>query len=419
VGCHGAFRQTHRGRPAPRKERRTIRVLFVNPGLDLGGAEQSLLLLLPALRERGVDATVALFGTGPFEQRLMAEQFTTMVLPLSRVVRRGTRYRAATLQTAAMLAAGVPAALRLASIIRRERTDIVHTNGAKAHLLGGLAGRLAGCRVVWHVRDFPPSHAAGLVFGHALRRFPDVVIANSAAVADSLRPFGPVGTRILVAPNPVDLGLLAPRANKTEARRELGLPVDAPTVGLVAHLTPWKGHEPFLRIARRVLDEVPNAHFVVAGGSIYETDGHDGYADRLKSTARALDLVDRVTFLGNRDDVAPVLAALDVLVHCPTAPEPFGRVLAEAMAARRPVVAARCGGIPEVVADGKTGFLVDPGDVDEFARHVIRLLNDPALASAMGEAGRLRAEQRFGIDDHADRVHGVYRELCGPIGAAA
>src|SRR5207245_2157707 len=114
------------------------------------------------------------------EQRLKDDQFDTIVLPLSRAVRRGTRYRAATIQTATMLAAGVPAALRLAAIIRRERADIVHTNGLKAHLLGGAAGRLAGCPVVWHVRDFPPAGAARRLFSQALRRFPQAVIANSS-----------------------------------------------------------------------------------------------------------------------------------------------------------------------------------------------------------------------------------------------
>lgn len=362
---------------------------------------------------------MAIFGPGPLQERLAAKQFATVVLPISRLVRRGTRYRAAVGQTAAMVAAGVPAALRLVSIIRRARVDLVHTNGVKAHLLAGLAGRLSGCPVVWHVRDFPPVHGAGRLFRHALRRFPDMVIANSDAIAESLGALGAPSARLVVAHNPVDLGRFAPCLGKTEARRNLGLSDEPPTVGLVAHMTPWKGHDQFLLIARRVLDEIPDARFVVAGGSIYETDGHDGYVNRLQRAVANLNLSDRITFLGRRDDVPSILAALDVLVHCPTAPEPFGRVLAEAMAAGRPVVATRCGGIPEVVADGTTGFLVASGDVDGFARHVVRLLRDPVLADRLGAAGRLRAEKAFGVEVHADRVHRVYRALCARIRAAA
>ena len=376
-----------------------------------------MLLLLSGLRTRDVDATIALFGPGPFERRLTELRFKTLMLALPRLVRRGTRYRGAAMQTAAMLAAGAPAVFRLAAILRRERADIVHTNGAKAHLLGGLAGRLAGCHVVWHVRDFPPRNSAGQLFGYALRCFPDAVIANSSAVADSLRALG--ASRVVVAANPVDLDHLSPQMTAGDARRLLGLRTDVPTVGLVAHLTPWKGHEDFLRIARRVLDAVPAAQFVIAGGAIYETDGHNGYLQRLKAAADALGLADRVTFLGNRADIATVFAAMDVLVHCPTAPEPFGRVLAEAMAAGRPVVAARCGGIPEVVADGSTGFLIEPGDIAGFTDRVTRLLEDAALRRVMGEAGRQRAGQQFRADDHAARVHEIYLDLCRPVGAAA
>src|SRR4051812_12861855 len=121
-----------------------MHVLFVNPGLDLGGAEHSLLLLLCKLRDRGSRCSIVLFGEGSFQRRLQALDFQTILLPLSRVVRRGTRYRTTRLQTARMLIAGAPATLRLAAIIRREGADVVHTNGAKAHLLAGAAGRLVG-----------------------------------------------------------------------------------------------------------------------------------------------------------------------------------------------------------------------------------------------------------------------------------
>lgn len=360
-----------------------------------------------------------MFGKGPFEQRLVADGFATIVPPMSRLVRRGTRYRPAYGQTVTMMGAGVPAVFRIASIIRRLRVDIVHTNGAKAHLLAGLAGRLAGRPVLWHVRDFPPTRGAGRLFRHALRSFPDMIIANSAAIAGSLAAIGASPSRLVVAHNPVDLGRFAPQSDRVEARRRLGLRADAPTIGLVAHLTPWKGHDQFVLIARRVLESIPDAQFVVAGGSIYETDGHDGYHDRLHELVAQLNLSAHVTFLGRRDDVAGVMAALDVLVHCPTAPEPFGRAVAEAMAAGRPVVAARSGGLPEIVADGATGFLVAPGDIDGFAGRVVQLLSDAALARRLGEAGRAHAESAFPVGVHADRVCEVYRLLCPHAGAAA
>src|SRR5207249_12019426 len=112
----------------------------------------------------------------------------------------------------------------------------------------------------------------------------------------------------------------------------------------VARRAPWEGHEASRRMARQGHDSGPDAHFVMAGGPIYGTAGHAGYEASLRRRVSDLGLGPRVSFLGARDDVPDVLAALDVLVHCPTAPEPFGRVLAEAMAVARPVVAADGGG---------------------------------------------------------------------------
>jgi glycosyltransferase involved in cell wall biosynthesis len=395
-----------------------VRVLFVNPGLDLGGAERSLLLLLPELRRHGIDATVAVFGDGPMRERLETLGFPTLVAWTPRRVRRGTRYRRSLRQSVDMIAAAVPASVALARVIRRERIDLVHTNGIKGHVIAGLAGRLARTPVIWHVRDFPPGGHAGWLFGQALAHLPSVVVTNSDAVARAL-PHRSRGPKIIAIANPVDLDAFAPAASKTRARRDLGLAEGAPTVGMVAHLTPWKGHEDFLQIARRVRDRRPDAQFAIAGGSIYETDGHTGYADQLRRSAAALGLSSALTFLGRRDDVPAVMAALDVLVHCPTAPEPFGRVLAEAMAAGRPVVASRCGGIPDVVNDGTTGTLVDPGDLDAFVAATLALIDNTPAAERMGAAGRRQAERLFGADRHAARVLDVYRAVCPSLRTAA
>jgi glycosyltransferase involved in cell wall biosynthesis len=397
------------------------RVLFVNPGRALGGAEHSLLLLLQGLQSRGVAPTVAVFGDGPFQDRLSALGVPSLILEPPQWVRTAGRYRlrGGALGGAALVAGSLPAALRLATVARRVKADLIHTNGMKAHLLAGLAGRLAGIPVVWHLRDFPPGGWVGRVFQGAAGRLPAVILAPSEAVAATVRSRDGGACPVIVLHDPVDLGRFHPDLPRDPIRRELGVDEDTPLIGLVAHLTPWKGHELFLTIARAVADIVPRARFVVAGGSIYETHGHAGYLEALRYQATALGLSERVTFLGAREDIPELLASLDVLVHTPTAPEPFGRVLAEAMAVGRPVVAARCGGIPEVVEDGVTGFLVPSGNVGAFAAAVVRLLEDPALCRRLGSAGRRRAEARFGIEAHAASVLEVYRAVLEGRKAAA
>ncbi len=387
------------------------RVLFVNPGRDLGGAEHSLLLLLEALPGLGVEPTVAVFGDGPFRSAVARLDVPTVVLDVPERLRRASRYALPSrIAGAGLLAASsVPSALRLAGLARCVRADLLHSNGLKAHVLAGLAGRVLRRPVVWHLRDFPPDGLVGRLFRAAARRLPALIIANSGAVAATVRSADSGGPAVVTLFNPVDLDRFRPGPVAGRVRSELGMPAETPLVGMIAHLTPWKGHADFLAIARAVSDAVPAARFVVGGGPIYETEGHAGYTESLRQRAAELGLAERVSFLGARDDVPGVLAALDVVVHCPTAPEPFGRVVAEAMAVARPVVAAACGGIPEIVRDGEEGYLVAPRDLPAFTAAIVRLLGDRELRARLGTAGRRRAEALFSARAHAVRVVDAYR----------
>jgi glycosyltransferase involved in cell wall biosynthesis len=322
-------------------------------------------------------------------------------------VRRGSRYDA-TLKLADLARLGalaIPGTGQLAGLVRQTRAAVVHTNGLKAHLLGGLAGRVTLRPVVWHLRDFPPPGPQGNVLRVASRALPRLMLSNSAAVAEAW------GKRVRAIGNPVDLVRFHPEVGGEAVRAELGLAPDEPLVGMVAHLTPWKGHEEFLRMALAVKDRVSGVRFLVSGGAIYETEGHEGYAERLRRRVVDLGLGGRVHLLGNRDDIPEILAALDVLVHCPNAPEPFGRVVAEAMAVGKPVVAARAGGLPEIVEHEVTGLLVPPGDPSACAAAVMRLLADPALRARLGAAGRVHAAAHFDPAIHAQRVLDAYKEV--------
>lgn len=397
-----------------------MNILFVNPGRAVGGAEESLLLLVQGLRARGLQAQVALFGDGSFGDWLAGLGVPSICLKPPRSLERAGRYRPlGPFKSATVVAAGLPVATRLALMAWRERADLIHTNGMKAHLLGGLAGRLARVPVIWHLRDFPPGGWAGGAFRWAAGRLPGLVLAVSDAVACSLSGAHRDRGRVMRVYDPVDTGRFQGTAPNHSKRREFGARPGTSLVGQIAHLTPWKGHELFLTIARAVLDAGVDARFVVAGGSIYATQGHGGYAEKLTQRIRELGLGDRVAFLGARSDVPEILNSLDVLVHCPTAPEPFGRVVAEAQAAGRAVVAARCGGIPEIVEDGVTGLLVERGDAGAFSSAVVRLLGDRPLRERLGDTGRQQAVDRFGVDRHVTAVLAAYQTVLGPAWRAA
>jgi len=387
------------------------RILYMSPHGFLGGAERSLLVLLEALDRARYRPAVLTFEDGPLTERLRAAGIPTDVIPLPPALSRAThRYRgypARTLLGVSMAAA--PVLRRLRRAIHAIQPALIHTNGMRAHLLGGLAGRLAGVPVIWHLRDFLHEGAAGRIVRALARLIPARVIVNSDAVGASLG----LTRHVRRVYNGVDLRTFSPDRDGSAFRRAQGFGAEAPLVALVAHLTPWKGHLVFLDACRLIAARRADCRFALVGGPVYGTDGHAGYAESVAEAVRAHGLEDRVALAGVQDDTPTVMAALDILVHASTASEPFGRTLIEAMASARPVVATRGGGTAEVILEGETGLLVPPGAPDALAEAVLRLLDDPALRHRLGRAGRRRAEKQFGAEAHAAEVMGIYADVLG------
>ena len=172
-------------------------------------------------------------------------------------------------------------------------------------------------------------------------------------------------------------------------RRTLGLSDSVRlVVGLFGRVAPWKGQHLAIEAAAR-LDATA---LLIVGAPLF---GEVAYAEELAGLVERLGLTGRVKLLGFREDIPRLMRAVDVVVHTSTAPEPFGRVLVEAMLVERPVIAADAGGAREIVEEGVTGLLVPPGQPDPLADALRRLLDDPALRLSMGQRGRERAERRF------------------------
>jgi glycosyltransferase involved in cell wall biosynthesis len=178
----------------------------------------------------------------------------------------------------------------------------------------------------------------------------------------------------------------------------------------IAALAPWKGHELFLDAAAEVHRTDPTIRFAAVGSELYVTDGHEGYGDVLRQRARALGLGSVFAFPGHRHDVADIMRAADVIAHVPIEPEPFGRVVAEAMACGRPVIAACEGGVAEIAGTDGGVVAVAPRDAKALAEAVLSVLGDPA-ASARAMRGRCRITGHFSAEAHTDRIQSVYAFL--------
>jgi len=383
-----------------------LSVVVLDHCARLSGGELAMARLLPACD--GLDAEVVLAEAGPLVDRLNDDGIRVDVCLMDSRARGVAKDSVVPGRAMARALAGtLRYSVTLARRLRAAPVDLVVTNSLKSAVYGGVAGRLAGVPVVWHLRDriseeYLPSPAVKMV-RLAARILPSGVIANSAATLGTLH-LSPGERRRLFA-QPIG-SPCAPAESK--GRRRPGAAVGTLTVGMVGRVAPWKGQDVFLRaFARAFPDGGPRAR--VVGGALF---GEEQFETGLVGLAADLGIADRVDFVGHSSDVEGELAAIDIAVHASIVPEPFGQVVVEAMAAGCAVIASDGGGPAEVVTHGLDGLLVAMGDVEALATAIRRLADDPVLRHRLGSTAEVSA-RRFTPDRVATEVEQVYRLVVG------
>jgi len=382
-----------------------LKVLYVTPfAQQVSGPDESLLGLLRGLRGQVEPVVVLPFGS-PQAGRYEAAGATVVESSMQRI-----RRTAQVGKLASYGALFVPETLRLARLIRRHKIDLVHTN-MEVVLQSGLAARLAGVPSVYHVRGTSfatPRRVCDVVVG-AINRLSDEIIVISKAVGEIFYERG-IRDKVSVIFNSLDPSAFdrVDAANVAALRRELTGGEDGPVVATVGRINPRKGLECFVRAAALVARKRPDVRFAVVGDTADASE--EAYLRSLRELAAGLGVGDRMVFAPARRNIAELMSALDLFVMT-SINEGFGRVIIEAMAARRPVVASEVGGIPEIVEDGFTGRLARPDQPEEFAAAVSAALADPETLSRMGEAGRARVESHFSDAANVPSVMGIYRRV--------
>jgi glycosyltransferase involved in cell wall biosynthesis len=406
-----------------------VRILFLNPAGLIGGAERALLDVIASLRAANPDWPLALVTTADGdlvdEARALGVEVTVLAFPRSLAVvgdaSVGTPARTyrSTLGLAARLSAATPAVVlyrrRLRRAIAAASPDLVHTNGFKMHLLGAWAAP-RGLPVLWHIHDFVGSRPLMSRLLRAQAHRCAAIVANSHSVAGDARVI--VGPRppIFTVYNAIDLARFAPAGMMLDLDRLAGLPPMSPggvRVGMVATMARWKGHETFLRALATLPAAVPVRGYVV-GGPLYETAGSQFTMAELRALAARLGVSGRVGFTGFIDDVPAAMRTLDIVVHASTQPEPFGLVIAEAMACGRAVIVSAAGGAAEIIEDGVDALACQPGDVPALARLIAQLAGDDAMRQRLGRAAALASARRFAQPRLAADLVPIYRAIARP-----
>jgi glycosyltransferase involved in cell wall biosynthesis len=378
----------------------TYRVVYLDHVARLSGAEIALARVLPSLGDR-VDPHVILGEEGPLVDRLHEAGVSVEVMPLAAAARDMRRDAVHPMKVGATsLAASAQYVERVRRRLREIQPDLIHTNSLKAALYGGVAGRLAGVPVIWHIRDriapdYMPMAAVRLV-RTAARILPSAVVANSRSTLATLPGrIGRVSVSNTVVYDSVGEAPPSPPIHSRPFR-----------VGTIGRLASWKGQDLFLDSFARAFPDGECEAWVV-GSAMF---GEDDYARSLRAQAGRLGVEDRVQFRGFRDDVWKELSQIDTLVHCSLTPEPFGQVVVEGMAAGVPVIAANAGGPSEIVTHNVDGLLISPGDVRSLATAMRSLHDDPGLRSTLASRGRVTAA-KYSPDRTARELIAVYEKV--------
>ncbi len=388
-----------------------LRVLYLDHTAKIGGGEIALVNLLRHLDRSVVFPIALLFMEGPLRERLVG-CCDTHVIPLAdsalTAKKDGLGWRSL-LQLRASLSVLLQI-WRVVRFARKMEIDLIHTNSLKSDIIGGIAARIAGIPVVWHVRDrieadYLPKIVVR-VFRFLSQNLPDFVIANSSATLASLHLNGKGKSATVDANGRV----VHDGCNVVSIKDGSESVKTGVRIGLVGRISPWKGQDIFIRAAALLKEKHPEARFEIIGAPIFAERGYEGELLRLRNE---LHVNNTVAFAGFVENVPARIAELDIVVHASVTGEPFGQVIIEGMAEQKPVVATNGGGVPEIVEDGITGLLVPMGDALRMAEAIDYLLTHPDEATEMGVRGRERVQTHFTIQKTARMVEAVYGEVFG------
>jgi glycosyltransferase involved in cell wall biosynthesis len=283
-------------------------------------------------------------------------------------------------------------------LIGRLDADIVHTDGPRNTLYAGLAARLRGKPLVWHIRTSEYDRYDRLLYGLSSR----VVLVARALRARFGWARGQGKFETIY--NGVDLSQFSPSDGKL-ARKHYGIDGETLVISTTARIEPSKGQIHLIEACALARKNLPDFRILLAGG----TSDRD-YRDRCAARAAAFGISDRLIFAGEVDDVMPILQATDIFV-LPSLAEAFPRSVIEAMAVGRPVVVSDAGGCPESVVEGESGLVFPAGDVGCLSERLLSMAGDRSRRERMGEMARRRVRELFDIEENVRKTEALYREM--------
>lgn len=363
-------------------------ILFLQSSSELYGSGKIILQVLNIYRDQGFTPIVVLTGEGDLAEVMEKEGFKVRIQNLGILRRKYVNPKGLINRFQKNYKA-----YRFLDRLHREfQFELVYSN-TLAVIVGAYWAKRNRLTHIWHI--------------HEILLGPSILVRLLSKIMDQSTPFPIVVSEAVkkhwkdkfkvARPEVIYNGIsyddyLLPYAN---AKSELGLSEEKKVITMVGRINPGKGQLFFLEIAKKILMEFPQVHFLLVGDPF---PGYESIHEEMKSVIRENNLQDSISDLGFRKDIPKILAATDVFVLPSILPDSFPTVILEAMASGLPVVATRSGGAEEMVNDGETGYLIPIGDVERGVEAISKLLSDDNLLKSFGEAGRHKVLNEYNFD---------------------
>jgi len=368
-----------------------MRILYLHNFSQISGGERSLLNLWENLDRRQFEPFLMVPQEGPLSRAAQAMGIDVSFLEVPGLHPKN-------------ILRLFSCAMQLQSFLRSRQIQVIHSCSPRNNICSALTAKLFKIPVIWHERNLIYENETDV--SRKFMFLASKIICNSKAVARRFEGRNNFDKKVNVVLNGVDLEkfkiLQDDRGLKAKLRSD-----GKKMVGMVTNLSKRKRAQFLIQTVPLVIARMKDVKFLIIGGEFPDEGGRR--LKELQKLARDLNVQDHVVFTDFQDDVRPYLNILDVFVHV-TLKEACSRAILEAMACSKPVIAINDGGNPELVEDGKTGFLIGPEDPKELTEKIMELLLDDQKRAAMGREARARVEKYFDVKRNAAETQGIYLE---------
>lgn len=293
-------------------------------------------------------------------------------------------------------------------IIKRYKINIVHLNNTFLRPQEWIfACFLSNTKIVAHERGINKNISN---YSRFLARFFSYIICISKTVENNLIKNGFPPKQIITIYNGLDSSSFTPSVSSLELFDHLNIPRSSRVVGMIGNIKPWKGQEIVIKAVEIVKQHFPDTICLLVG-AVSNSSYEQTFFKKLKTYVKENDLEDNIIFTGSSDDIPSIINIMEIVIHASIEPEPFGRVILEGMALKKPVITNDIGAGSEIVIHNETGLVVKSGDSYELAQAIIELLYDKKLSAEMGVNGFDRLQNYFHLNIHIKMVEQLYSSL--------